>query len=179
MLAELSANEVPTKYKRQRSQLMDAMLDGHFYFGGKRVAMAAEPDLLFALSTWFAEMGAEIQCVVTTTPSPLLHRVPCAEVVIGDLEDLEQAAVGADLLVTHSHGRQAAERLGIPLFRAGIPTFDRIGAAHQVSVGYRGTRELIFAVGNLLLGAQRDAVPEYCNQPETDRNHATPTIRRH
>jgi nitrogenase molybdenum-iron protein NifN len=29
--------------------------------------------------------------------------------------------------MTHAHGRQAAERLGIPLFRLGIPQFDRIG----------------------------------------------------
>jgi nitrogenase molybdenum-iron protein NifN len=178
-LAGLSANEVPAKYKRQRSQLMDAMLDGHFYFGGQRVAIAAEPDLLYALSTWLAEMGAKIQCAVTTTPSPLLQRVPCTEVIIGDLADFEQAAVGADLLVTHSHGRQAAERLGIQLFRAGIPTFDRIGAAHQVSVGYRGTRELIFAVGNLFLSAQRDAAPEHFNQSEFSHADATQTVHRH
>ena len=43
---ELSGRPVPAKYRRQRSQLVDAMLDGHFYFGGKSVAIGAEPDLL-------------------------------------------------------------------------------------------------------------------------------------
>ena len=90
---------------------------------------------------------------VTTTQSPVLERVPTEEVVIGDLEDLETLAQGAgcDLLVTHSHGRQAAERLGIPFYRAGIPMFDRLGAGHQLSVGYRGTRDLIFGIANLII----------------------------
>ena len=42
------------------------------------------------------------------------------EVLIGDLEDLEKLAKrkDCDLLITHSHGRQAAERLNIPFYRA-------------------------------------------------------------
>jgi nitrogenase molybdenum-iron protein NifN len=43
----------------------------------------------------------------------------------GCLEDL---AAGCDLLVTHSHGRQAAERLDIPLMRVGFSLFRRGGA---------------------------------------------------
>jgi nitrogenase molybdenum-iron protein NifN len=88
---------------------------------------------------------------VTTTPSPLLEDVRAVEVLIGDLQDLEERAAGCDLLVTHSHGRQASERLKIPLFRVGIPIFDRLGAAHQLSVGYRGTMRLIFEVANIFL----------------------------
>jgi nitrogenase molybdenum-iron protein NifN len=179
LLSDLSENEVPAKYRRQRSQLMDAMLDGHFYFGGKRVAIAAEPDLLYAMSTWLAEMGAQIQCAVTSTQSAALAAVPCDEVLIGDLEDLERGAAGADLLVTHSHGRQAAERLGIPFLRAGLPMFDRIGAAHAVSVGYRGTRNLVFEVGNLLIGAMRDHGPEDFLLPENQHAAQQTTVSCH
>ena len=53
--------------------------------------------------------------------------------------------------MTHSHGRQAAERLAKPLFRLGIPMFDRVGNAHICHVGYRGTRNLVDAVGNLMV----------------------------
>jgi len=88
---------------------------------------------------------------VTTTKSPVLERLPAREVLIGDLEDLERGAAGCDLIVTHSHGRQAAQRLGKPLYRIGIPLFDRIGAAHRLSIGYRGTRNLIFELGNLMI----------------------------
>jgi nitrogenase molybdenum-iron protein NifN len=158
-LSAISGVPVPRKYRRQRSQLIDAMLDGHFYFGGKRVAIAAEPDLLSAMAHWLHEMGCEIQAAVTTTQSPALERIPVEKVVLGDLEDLELSASGADLLVTHSHGRQAAERLGIPLFRVGIPVFDRLGAGHQLSVGYRGTRNLIFEVGNLFLANTHEPTP--------------------
>jgi nitrogenase molybdenum-iron protein NifN len=158
-LSTISGVPVPQKYRRQRSQLLDAMLDGHFYFGGMRVAIAAEPDLLSALAHWLHEMGCEIQAAVTTTQSPALDRLPVEEVVLGDLEDLEMRAAGADLLVTHSHGRQAAERLGIPLFRVGLPIFDRLGAGHQLSVGYRGTRDLIFEVGNLFLASAHEPTP--------------------
>ena len=65
-----------------------------------------------------------------------------------------------DLLVTHSHGRQASERLRIPLFRYGLPTFDRLGAAHRVSVGYRGTRSLIFDIGNVFMSELHEATPD-------------------
>lgn len=150
-LSVLSGRPVPEKYRRQRSQLLDAMLDGHFHFGGTRVALGAEPDALFAVGSLLHEMGAQLACCVTTTQSPVLERVPAAQVQIGDLEDLERAATGCDLLITHSHGRQAAARLGKPLFRFGLPIFDRIGNAHRVAVGYRGTRDLIFEIGNLLI----------------------------
>jgi len=165
-LSNLSGKPVPHKYRRQRSQLVDAMLDGHFFFGGKKVAIGAEPDLLWALGSLMAEMGCEIAAAVTTTHSPLLEKMPCAGVLIGDLEDLEMRAKGCDLLITHSHGRQAAERLGIPLFRAGLPCFDRLGANHRLSVGYRGTRDLTFQVGNLFLEHTHEGAPDSWPLPE-------------
>jgi len=150
-LAKISGKPVPNKFKRQRSQLLDAMLDGHFSFGNKKVAVGAEPDLLFSVSSWLAEMGCTIAAAVTTTPSPVLEKVPAGEVLIGDLEDLEHRSGACDLIVTHSHGRQMAERLGIPLFRYGLPIFDRLGPAHKLSIGYRGTRSLIFEIGNMFM----------------------------
>ncbi len=152
-LSVISGRPVPARLRRQRSQLVDAMLDGHFHFGNVKVALAAEPDLLCAAGSLLAEMGAELAVAVSTTRSPLLERLPTAEVLIGDLEDFERsaAAAGCDLLMTHSHGRQAAQRLGKPLFRIGIPMFDRVGNAHIRMVGYRGTRDFIYAVGNLLI----------------------------
>jgi nitrogenase molybdenum-iron protein NifN len=169
-LSHISGVPVPKKYRRQRSQLQDAMLDGHFYFGGKKVAIAAEPDMLYTLSNWLQEMGCEIQAAVTTTNSPIMDSIPSAEVVIGDLEDLEMRAHGADLLVTHSHGRQAAARLGIPFFRIGIPIFDRLGAAHQITVGYRGTRDLIFNAGNILLAAEPEPEPKPESRMQAHKN---------
>jgi nitrogenase molybdenum-iron protein NifN len=157
-LSEISGRPVPQKYRRQRGQLADAMLDAHFHIGGRRLAIGAEPDLLFDLSSTLHEIGAKVTVAVTTTQSPVLERVKADEVLIGDLEDLENLARDRDcnLLITHSHGRQAAERLNIPFYRAGFPMFDRLGAGHQLSVGYRGTRDLVFDIANLIIADHED-----------------------
>ncbi len=170
-LAKISGRAVPNKIRRQRSQLLDAMLDGHFSFGNKKIAIAAEPDLLFSAATWLTEMGCTIEAAVTTTQSPVLEKVPADEVLIGDLEDLEMRSQGCDLIVTHSHGRQMSERLGIPLFRYGLPTFDRLGAAHKVSVGYRGTRNLIFEIGNMFMAEVHEPTPETWRLPRGEEDH--------
>jgi nitrogenase molybdenum-iron protein NifN len=150
-LAQLSGKPVPAKYRRQRSQLLDAMLDGHFYTGGVKVAIAAEPDLLLAVGSLLHEMGAELRCCVSPTKSASHALLPAETVILGDLEDLERGAADCDLLITHSHGRQAAERLNKPLLRIGFPVFDRVGNAHRCQVGYRGTMALIFEVANLMI----------------------------
>jgi nitrogenase molybdenum-iron protein NifN len=167
-LAKISGKPVPNKLRRQRSQLLDAMLDGHFSFGGKKIAVGAEPDLLFSVTSWLAEMGCTIEAAVTTMQSPVLEKVPADEVLIGDLEDLEHRAGGCGLIVTHSHGRQMSERLGIPLFRYGLPTFDRLGAAHKLSVGYRGTRDLIFEIGNIFMAEVHEPTPADWRLPRGD-----------
>jgi len=157
-LAGISARPAPMKYRRQRGQLVDAMLDGHFHIGGRKLAIGAEPDLLYDVGGFLTEMGANILAAVTTTQSPVLERVPTDDVLIGDLEDLETLSRerGCDLLVTHSHGRQGAARLKIPFFRLGIPMFDRLGGGHQLTVGYRGARDLIFDVSNLLMADHQE-----------------------
>jgi nitrogenase molybdenum-iron protein NifN len=168
-LSEISGRPAPMKYRRQRGQLVDAMLDAHFHIGGRKVAIGAEPDLLFEISGLLTEMGAHVLAAVTTTQSALLERIETEDVLIGDLEDLENLAKekGCDLMVTHSHGRQAAARLKIPFFRMGIPMFDRLGGGHQLMVGYRGARDLLFDISNLLMA-------------DHDENHEpTPETWRH
>lgn len=168
LLAEVSGNPVPVKYRRQRGQLLDAMLDGHFFFGGKKVAIGAEPDLMWSIGNLLADMGCEITAAITTTQSPLLEKMPAEEVRIGDLEDLEQKAKDCDLLITHSHGRQMAERMNIPFLRMGLPQFDRLGAAHRLSVGYRGTRDLVFEIGNIFMADSHEPGPDTWAQPRDE-----------
>ena len=156
-LYQLSGFAVPEKYRYQRQQLQDAMLDTHFYFGRKRVSLALEPDLLYSIAWWLSEMGAEVQAAVTTTRSPLLEKLPIASVTIGDLEDFENLAAGSDLMATNSNGKRVAMRLGIPLYRIGFPILDRLGNGHRSIVGYRGTMEMLFELGNIWLEAEESA----------------------
>jgi nitrogenase molybdenum-iron protein NifN len=175
-LSQLSGKPVPQKLRRQRSQLLDAMLDGHFYLGGKQVAIGAEPDLLFAAGSLLHEMGAVLHTSITTTHSAVLDQYPAETVTIGDLEDLESGAKACDLMLTHSHGRQAAERLDKPFLRIGFPVFDRIGNAHRLMVGYRGTRQFIFDVANLMMAHIPHAGPDTWPLPEAAQRVAMPAL---
>ncbi|RJF86526.1 nitrogenase iron-molybdenum cofactor biosynthesis protein NifN [Oleomonas cavernae] len=162
LLSHLSGQPVPASVKRRRSQLVDMMLDGHFHFGDRRIAIAADPDLLRSLSLFFGGLGAAVVVAVASTGnSPALGDIPADEVIIGDLGDFEAAAAarGAELLVTHAHGRQAAERLGVPLLRVGFPIFDRLGAQHRCRILYRGTRDLIADIANLFIAVRPEKGP--------------------
>ena len=186
LFAELSGRPVPMKIRRLRQQLTDAMLDGHFFFGGQRIAIAAEPDLLYALSSFFAGLGAEIVTAVTTTAhSPILEKVPAEAVKVGDLGDFEDLAseAGCDLLVTNSHGRQASERLGVPLLRVGFPIFDRVGAQYRRTILYEGTRDFLFKVANLFKDQIHHATPESLNpfldRANTEKDHDRKALDTH
>ncbi|NVN99466.1 MAG: bifunctional nitrogenase iron-molybdenum cofactor biosynthesis protein NifEN [Geobacteraceae bacterium] len=157
-LSELSGRAVPEKFRRWRSRLMDAMVDSHYQFGLKKVALALEADHLKGMTTFLASMGCEIQTAISATRTKGLDGLPCDNLFVGDLEDLESAAVGADLLVANSNGRQAAAKLKIGAhLRTGLPVFDRLGAHQKIWIGYQGTLNLVFEVANLFQANAKEA----------------------
>lgn len=162
-LHRIAGVPVPERVERQRAQLQDAMLDAHFMLGFARFAIAAEPDLLQGLAGLLAGMGAKTVAAVAPANAPVLARVPCEAVQIGDLEDLEQAAraAGAEVLIGSSHAAQAATRLGLPLVRAGFPQVDRLGGHAVARVGYRGSRTLLFELANVLLEREQGGADPY------------------
>jgi nitrogenase molybdenum-cofactor synthesis protein NifE len=157
-LSAITGRPVPGALRRARSRLLDAMADSHYQLGGKKVALALEADHLKGMVGFLAGMGCEVQAALAATRTRGLAALPCENVFVGDLEDLEQAALGADLLVANSNGRQAAARLGIKAhLRTGLPVFDRLGAHQKVWVGYRGTMNLVFEVANLFQASATEA----------------------
>ncbi len=145
---------VPPKLRRARGQLVDAMLDGHFFFGDRAVAVAGEPDFLWSMGHLVTEMGGRLAAAASPVAAPHLAELPCEQVVVGDFDDLEDQMLEAgriDLVIANANARQLCRRYGTTLFRSGFPIFDRLGAAHQTTIGYRGTRDLIFQLGNLLM----------------------------
>jgi nitrogenase molybdenum-cofactor synthesis protein NifE len=149
-LSAISGRPVPAGVRRERGRLADAMVDCHYQFGTKKVALALEADLLKSMVRFLAGMGCEIQAAISATRTRGLDGLACENVFVGDLEDLEGAGKGADLLVANSNGRQAAAKLGVKAhLRAGLPVFDRLGAHLRTWVGYRGTTNLVFEVANL------------------------------
>jgi nitrogenase molybdenum-cofactor synthesis protein NifE len=157
-LFKLSGRPIPEKFRRWRSRLMDAMVDSHYQFGLKRVALALEADHLKGMTTFLASLGCEIQVAIAATRTRGLDRLPVGDIFVGDLEDLEETAAGADLLVANSNGRQAAKKVGINAhLRTGMPVFDRLGAHHKMWIGYQGTLNLVFEVANIFQANAREA----------------------
>jgi nitrogenase molybdenum-cofactor synthesis protein NifE len=157
-LAAIAGVPVPEKFRRWRSRLMDAMVDSHYQFGLKKVALALEADHLKGMTRFLASLGCEIQVAIAATRTRGLDSLPTENVFVGDLEDLETAAMGADLLVANSNGRQAAARLKIGAhLRTGLPVFDRLGAHQKMWIGYQGTMNLVFETANLFQANAKEA----------------------
>lgn len=157
-LAEISGQPVPARLDRQRRQLQDAMVDTHFMTGFLRVGIAADADLLVGLGAFLTGVGAEIVAAVAPARAEVLSDMPAASVQIGDLEDMERLAAAGrvQLVISNSHAAPSAERLGVPLLRAGFPQYDWVGGYTRTWVGYRGARQALFDVANLFLGNHHD-----------------------
>ncbi len=162
-LGKVSAAPVPGKLERQRAQLQDAMLDTHFMLGMKRVAIAADPDLLNAFSHLLNSMGAEVVAAVASTNATILKKVTSKKVKLGDLEDLEQLAREgkAELVISNSHAVESSKRLGLPLLRAGFPQYDFLGGYQRSWIGYQGIKQTLFDLANILLAHPRGEVHPY------------------
>lgn len=167
-LMDISGREPPARIKRQREHLVDALLDSHFFLARKRIALALEPDLLYAYARLLRDLGCQVIAAVSPTPSPVLESTGAWTTMVGDLEDLETVASGADLILSNSHAKRTAERLGVPAMTVGLPSFDRLGAAHRVQVGYRGTRNVVFEIGNHFL----ELAEEHCRGEMREAAHA-------
>ncbi len=137
LLMQWSGRAVPERYRRQRRQVQDALLDTHFYFGHKQVALALERDLLTGVEAFLRSCGASI--AIGLTPQ------------MGDLHQLEQACGDVDLLISSSQASDLAGRMGVSLYRLGFPIVDRLGNGLRVSVGYGGLLNLLIGIGNQLL----------------------------
>lgn len=163
VLSSISGQSVPDKLTRQRAQLQDTMLDTHFMLGMARVAIAADPDLLNAMSYLLKSVGAEIVAAVAPSKAPILEHVASSVVKLGDLEDLERMATenGAELLISNSHAAASAERLNLPLFRAGFPQYDLLGGYLRCWVGYKATQQVLFDLANIMMEHNQHEIEPY------------------
>ena len=147
-LSERSGMPTPLRYERQRKVLADTMRDAHFFFGGKRVCIALEPDLALQTSKWLAETGAVVDLAVIPQLSEAAGHIFARDVEIGDLFSIKGEF---DALLASSHAESTAKRLGIPLYEMGFPVYKTFGYTSKVTIGYRGTVTMINEMANLLM----------------------------
>ena len=109
-----------------------------------RAPIAADPDLLLGFSQLLdPAWGRRSSRPSPRRPGPALQSVPPREdVQIGDLEDLEKAARAqrAELVIGNSHAVDSAERLGVPILRAGLPAVRPRSAAISAPSSATGAR---------------------------------------
>jgi nitrogenase molybdenum-cofactor synthesis protein NifE len=148
MLSEAGGRPVNARYERQRRVLVDGMRDAHFFYGNKKVCLALEPDLALQASRWLDEMGARVELVVLPTLAASADRIITRRLEVGGLFSIRGRF---DLLISNSHGSDTAQRLKAPLYQTGFPVSKVLGAATRVTIGYRGTLEMINEVGNLMM----------------------------
>jgi nitrogenase molybdenum-iron protein NifN len=94
---------------------------------------------------------------------PLLSSVPVANIKIGDLEDMEKLSLAdkAQLVIGNSHAVTSAERLNVPILRAGFPLYDVIGGYAKTWIGYAGSRQTLFDLANLVINHAHEEIPVY------------------
>ncbi|MDV2482759.1 nitrogenase molybdenum-iron protein subunit beta [Methanoculleus sp. Wushi-C6] len=166
--------DVPESLEVERGQVIDTLIDTHFQYEGKTVAVFGDPDILVPLTEFLITMGMIPKYVVTGTPGNKFEKTVngmLEEAGIegsrvkaeGDLFDLHQwiKEEPVDLLIGNTHGKYIARAEDIPLVRVGFPVFDRAVHPLMPIVGYRGCLRLIEMISNALLERRdRDSLDE-------------------
>ena len=162
VLREISGRPAPARLERRHAQLLDAMVDCHCKLSAARIAVAADLDLLLSMSAFLTDLGADIAVAVVPARADAFDVIPVESVLIGDLEDMERGAkaTNARLILANSHAAAAATRLGAAHLRIGYPLYDQIDGYAREWIGYRGTRQALFDVANLLWN-QRETIKPY------------------
>ena len=158
VLSEISMKPISEKYRRERKVLVDGMRDAAYAFGGKRVALAQEPDAAVGISALAREMGAEVPLAVVPTNAPACPKISAGKVVAGDFGSVKG---NFDLLIANSHGAMTAEAIGAAHLVRGFPVFGRLGYNSSVTAGYRGTLHMVNMIGNALMEAGHEG--RVCN----------------
>ncbi|MHB8883045.1 MAG: nitrogenase iron-molybdenum cofactor biosynthesis protein NifE [Thermodesulfovibrionales bacterium] len=147
LLSLLSCCRAAPKYERQRRILVDGMRDAHFYTAGRKAAMALEPDHALQSAAVLGEIGMDISLVVTPAGSAATARIAAECVRTGDLFSLHGEF---DIILSNSHAGDRAAELQAPHLQTGFPVFKRLGNTAKMTIGYRGTLELINDIANIL-----------------------------
>ncbi len=172
-VSKLTGKAIPGDIEEERGQLVDVMVDCHYHYHGKKVAIFGDPDVVIALTEFALSLGMIPRYVLTGTPGEAFEKevkgmleeagVEGKVKALGDLFTLQQWIKNepVDLLIGTSYGKYIAKAEDIPLVRVGFPILDRSVHSYVPVVGYKGALRLIELISNTLLDRQdRDCADE-------------------
>jgi len=166
--------EIPKGLAVERGQVIDTLIDTHFHYQGKTVAIFGDPDHVIAMTEFAITMGLIPKYVLTGTPGKEFEEtvkkmfdeagITGSKVKAeGDLFELHEwiKEEKVDLLIGTTYGKYIARKEDIPLVRFGFPILDRAVHPLMPVVGYRGCLRLIEQISDAFLERRdRDAVDE-------------------
>lgn len=172
-VSRLSGKDIPYEIEEERGQLVDIMVDCHYHYHGKTVALFGDPDLLIALVEFTISLGMIPKYVITGTPGEAFEKevkkmqeeagIEGKVKALGDLFTLHQwmKEEPVDLLMGGTHGKYIARAEDVPFVRIGFPILDRSVHSYLPLTGYKGAMRIIEMISNALLDRQdRDAADE-------------------
>lgn len=190
VLAEVSGNSIPEKYKRERERYLDAMIDSHKYNAEARIAIFGEPDFVYSCARLAIENGSVPMLIATADVCPGLEGSlrkevdelsnnlfadKCAILDQADFKVIEKYVLEADVnvMLGNSDGRRIEEKHKVPLVRAAFPIHDRIGGQRILSIGYEGSLNLSDQIANVMIAKtestfREDLYNEYYKEGKSD-----------
>ncbi|WP_028312727.1 nitrogenase molybdenum-iron protein subunit beta [Derxia gummosa] len=159
-IARLTGKPVPASLEAERGNLVDAMADSHAHLHGKRYAMYGDPDLLYGLSQFLLEIGAEPVHVLATNGDndwaadmqKLFDASPygagCKTYPKCDLWHMRSLLYTepVDFLIGNTYGKYLERDTGTPLIRLAFPIFDRHHYHRYPIWGYEGGLRVLVAL---------------------------------
>jgi nitrogenase molybdenum-iron protein alpha/beta subunit/MoaA/NifB/PqqE/SkfB family radical SAM enzyme len=168
VLSEISGNQIPEKYIKQRGRYLDAMIDSHKYNAEARLAIFGEPDFAYSCARLAIENGSVPMLIATADSCPELEESlreevdrlsdklfaeKCIILDKADFKDIENIVIDANVnvMLGSSDGRRIEEKHKIPLVRAAFPIHDRVGGQRILSIGYEGSLNLSDQIANTMI----------------------------
>lgn len=175
-VSKITGKDIPWEIEEERGQLVDIMVDTHYHFHGKKVAIVSDPDIVVSLTEFVLSLGMIPKYILTGTPGKSFDTQINAVLEeagestedkkiknLGDLFTLHQwiKNESVDLIIGNTYAKYVARAEDVPLVRVGFPILDRSVHSYLPIVGYKGAIRLIEKISNALLDRQdRDAKDE-------------------
>jgi len=172
-VSKLAGKPIPPELEEERGQVVDIMVDCHYHYHGKTVAIFGDPDIVTALTEFVLSLGMIPKYVLTGTPGESFDKeikemldeagIEGKVKSLGDLFTMHQwiKEEPVDLIMGTTYGKYIARAEDIPFVRIGFPILDRSVHSYLPVVGYKGAMRIIEMISNTLLDRQdRDAADE-------------------